>query len=41
MKISITEDCVACERCVELCPEVFEMGGTYAQPEIGHRSSGI
>jgi ferredoxin len=34
MKVSITEDCVACERCVELCPEVFEMGGTYAQSKV-------
>ena len=31
MKVSITEECIACERCVEICPEVFQMGETYAE----------
>ncbi len=31
MKVSISEDCIACERCVEICPEVFQMGETYAE----------
>ena len=26
MKARVTEDCIACELCVEACPEVFEMG---------------
>jgi ferredoxin len=26
MKARVTEDCIACARCVEICPEVFEMG---------------
>jgi ferredoxin len=31
MKVKITEDCIACEKCVEICPEVFEMGDEYAE----------
>ena len=34
MKITITEDCISCERCVEICPEVFEMGETLAQVRV-------
>jgi ferredoxin len=26
MKARVTEDCISCNRCVEICPEVFEMG---------------
>ncbi len=26
MKARVTEDCIACHRCVDICPEVFEMG---------------
>jgi len=26
MRARVTEDCIACGRCVEICPEVFEMG---------------
>jgi ferredoxin len=25
MRTRVTEDCIACGRCVEICPEVFEM----------------
>ena len=25
-KVWIEEDCTACELCVDICPEVFEMG---------------
>ncbi|MDL2216775.1 ferredoxin, partial [Desulfovibrio sp. OttesenSCG-928-M14] len=25
MPITINEECIGCESCVELCPEVFEM----------------
>jgi len=31
MKAEVTEDCIACGRCVEICPEVFEMGDDIAQ----------
>jgi len=31
MKASVTEDCVACELCVETCPEVFQMGEEFAK----------
>jgi ferredoxin len=31
MKVSITEDCIACGLCVDTCPEVFEMGEEFAQ----------
>jgi ferredoxin len=34
MKVSITEDCIACGLCVDTCPEVFEMGEEYAQPLV-------
>ncbi len=34
MKARITEDCIACGRCVEICPEVFEMG-----QDIAHTKS--
>jgi ferredoxin len=26
MRARVTEDCITCGRCVEICPEVFEMG---------------
>jgi len=31
MKVTVTDDCIACERCVEICPEVFEMGDELAE----------
>lgn len=31
MMVEITTDCIACERCVDICPEVFEMGEGIAQ----------
>jgi len=31
MQARVTEDCIACERCVEICPEVFEMGDEFAE----------
>lgn len=34
MKVEITEDCIACGRCVEVCPEVFEMGNELAQARM-------
>lgn len=32
MKVTVTEDCIACELCVELCPRVFQMGEEFARP---------
>lgn len=34
MKASVTEDCIACGRCVEICPEVFEMGEDIAEVKV-------
>jgi ferredoxin len=31
MKVRITEDCIACGLCVDICPDVFEMGEQFAQ----------
>ena len=31
MKATVTDDCTACGLCVDLCPEVFEMGSSIAQ----------
>ena len=34
MKAEVTQDCIACGRCVEICPEVFEMGDDIAQVKM-------
>ncbi len=34
MKARVTEDCIACGRCIEICPEVFEMGEDIAQVKV-------
>jgi ferredoxin len=34
MKIRITEDCIACGLCVDICPDVFEMGEQFAQVKM-------
>jgi ferredoxin len=34
MKARVTEDCIACGRCVEICPEVFEMGEDMAHVKM-------
>ena len=26
MKVKVTDECIACNLCVETCPEVFELG---------------
>ena len=31
MRVRVTEECIACELCVESCPEIFEMGDSIAQ----------
>jgi ferredoxin len=35
MKVRITEDCIACGLCVDICPDVFEMGEQFAQVKNG------
>ena len=34
MKAKVTDDCIACELCVETCPEVFEMGDNVAVVKV-------
>jgi len=34
MRARVTEDCVACGRCIDICPEVFEMGEDTAQVTV-------
>lgn len=36
MKVTITDDCIACEACVNVCPEVFEINaaGDKAQSKV-------
>ncbi len=34
MHVSVTEDCIACEQCVETCPEVFQMGDEFAEVQV-------
>jgi len=34
MKAHVTQDCISCGRCVEICPEVFEMGEDIAQVKV-------
>jgi ferredoxin len=34
MKARVTEDCISCGRCVEICPEVFEMGEDMAHVKL-------
>ncbi|MGD2174926.1 MAG: ferredoxin [Candidatus Brocadiaceae bacterium] len=31
MRVEITEDCIACGLCVDICPEVFDMGDEFAE----------
>lgn len=34
MKARVTDDCISCSRCVEICPEVFEMGDDKAFAKV-------
>lgn len=35
MKVSVTDDCISCGLCVDMCPEVFEMPeGEKARPKV-------
>jgi ferredoxin len=31
MKVKVNEDCIACGLCVDICPDVFEMGAQFAE----------
>ena len=35
MKVEVTDECISCGRCVEICPEVFEMGDDIAAAKVG------
>ncbi len=30
----VTEDCISCGKCVDICPEVFQMGEQYAEVQL-------
>jgi ferredoxin len=34
MKATVSEECVSCGLCVDICPDVFEMGTEYAQVKM-------
>jgi ferredoxin len=34
MHVTITDECISCEKCVEICPEVFEMGASLAEVKV-------
>ena len=34
MNARITEECIACERCVEICPDIFQMGDEFAEVQV-------
>lgn len=34
MKARVTEDCTACGCCVDICPEVFQVGDEYAKVQV-------
>ena len=31
MKVTVTDDCIACGLCCDTCPEVFEMADEFAE----------
>lgn len=35
MKVKVTDECIACGKCVDICPEVFEMGDSFAEVKTG------
>jgi len=34
MKVSVSDECIACGLCVDTCPEVFEMGDQFAEVRV-------
>lgn len=34
MNVRITEDCISCGVCVDICPEVFDLGSDYAEVKL-------
>ena len=37
-KLNVTEDCIGCESCVEICPAVFEMDATTGRAKVNNSS---
>jgi ferredoxin len=31
MKVEVTDDCISCGICCDICPDVFKMGDVYAE----------
>ncbi|MCC8193331.1 MAG: ferredoxin [Deltaproteobacteria bacterium] len=38
-ELKVTEDCIGCESCVEICPAVFEMNDTTGHATVKDPSS--
>jgi ferredoxin len=34
MRVEVTDECIACGLCTEICPEVFEMGDEIAVVKV-------
>ena len=34
VELHVTEDCIGCESCVEICPAVFEMDATTERAKV-------
>ena len=35
VKVQVTDECIRCGLCVDMCPEVFRMGDEYAEVVMG------
>lgn len=34
MKATVNDDCIACGICIDICPDVFQMGDQYAEVQM-------
>ncbi len=34
MNAKITDDCISCGVCIDICPEVFDMGTDFAEVKV-------